>query len=191
MRKIISYDDYGEYRYVSGVEVEQQQSVRNISYDVADITGSEIAPIFSIVVFIGVNLTCFLIVAFCYMYIFIKANETFEGAGRTLDRDEQIRMAKKMFAIVFTDFCCWVPLGFICILAQCSVLEISPELYAWTVGFILPINSSINPFLYVLYEAISDHRKKKKEEKDERENIEMQVRWKPIIHFGLKFDRDW
>ena len=60
---------YGEYRYVSGVEVEQQQSVRNISYDVADITGSQIAPVFSIVVFIGVNLTCFLIVAFCYLYI--------------------------------------------------------------------------------------------------------------------------
>ena len=182
---------YLEYRYVSGVEVEQQQSVRNISYDVADITGSQIAPVFSIVVFIGVNLTCFLIVAFCYMYIFIKANETSEGAGRTLDRDEQIRMAKKMFAIVFTDFCCWIPLGFICILAQCSVLEISPEMYAWTVGFILPINSSINPFLYVLYEAISDHRKKKKEEKDDRENIEMQVRWKPITHFGLKFDQEW
>ena len=178
-------------RYLSGVKVELQKSVQNISYDVADITGSQIAPIFSIVVFIGANLTCFFIVAFCYMYIFIKANKTSGGAGRTLDRDEQVRMAKKMFAIVFTDFCCWVPLGFICILTQCSVLEISPEMYAWTVGFILPINSSINPFLYVLYEAIADHRRKKQEQRNERKNIEMQVRWRSITHFGLKFDQQW
>ena len=93
----------------------------------------------------------------------MKANKTSEGASRTMNREEQVRMAKKMFAIVFTDFCCWVPLGFICILAQCGVVEISPEMYAWTVGFLLPVNSSINPFLYVLYEAIADHRKKKTE----------------------------
>ena len=177
------------HTYVSGVEIEPQQSIRNISYDVADITGSQIAPIFSIVVFIGVNLTCFFIVAFCYMYIFMKANKTSEGASRTLTREEQVRMAKKMFAIVFTDFCCWVPLGFICILAQCGVVEISPEMYAWTVGFLLPVNSSINPFLYVLYEAIADHRKKKQKEINSRENIEMQARWRPIIYFGLKFEQ--
>ena len=177
------------YTYVSGVEVASQQSLRHISYDVADITGSQTAPIFSIVVFTGVNLACFFIVAFCYIYIFIKANKTTEGAGRTRDRNEQIRMAKKMFAIVFTDFCCWVPLCFICILAQCGVLQISPEMYAWTIGFILPINSSINPFLYVLYEAIADRRRKKHEEKNERENIEMQVRWRPLTRFGLKFDQ--
>ena len=178
-----------KYTHVSGVGVEHQQSVRNISYDVADVTGSQIAPIFSIVVFIGVNLTCFFIVAFCYMYIFIKSNKTSEGTSRTLSRNEQVRMAKKMFAIVFTDFCCWVPLCFICILAQCGILAISPEMYAWTVGFILPINSSINPFLYVLYEAIIDYRKKKKEERDARNDIQMQVRWRPVIHFGLKFDQ--
>ena len=84
------------HTYVSGVDVEPQQSIRHISYDVADITGSQIAPIFSIVVFVVVNLTCFLIVAFCYMYIFMKANKTSEGASRTLDRNEQIRLAKKM-----------------------------------------------------------------------------------------------
>ena len=97
-------------------------------------------------------------------------------------------MAKKMFAIAFTDFCCWVPLSFICILAQCGVFEISPEMYAWTVGFILPINSSINPFLYVLYEAISNHLKKRKEEREAKEMREMKKRWKPLISFGLRFD---
>ena len=124
------------------------------------------------------------------MYIFYKASKTSEDAGQTLDRNDQIRMAKKMFAIVFTDFCCWVPLSFICILVQCGVITVSPEMYAWTVGFILPINSSINPFLYVLYETLSNHFKKKREERKARENIEMKVRWKPLVRFGLKFDQN-
>ena len=189
------YDDFVyyhivQYKYVEGVEIEPQQSLQNITYQVAHVTGSQIASIFSIIVFIGVNLTCFFIVALCYMYIYFKASETSEGAGRTIDRNEQIRMAKKMFAIVFTDFCCWVPLGFICILAQCGVVEVSPKMYAWTVGFILPINSSINPFLYVLYEAIAEHLKKRREERNTRETIEMQARWRPLIHFGLRYDQN-
>ena len=172
---------------LTGVNITQQQQPHDITYSIADITGNQIATIFSIVVFVGVNLACFIIVAFCYMYIFFKAGETSEGSGRTLNRNKQVRMAKKMFAIVFTDFCCWVPLSFICILVQCGVITVSPEMYAWTVGFILPINSSINPFLYVLYETISNHLKKKREEKKARDNIEMRVRWKPIVQVGLEF----
>ena len=163
------YDEYfsnlGWVETPQDINITQKHQQHNITNTFAEITGSQISSIFSIVVFVGINLTCFFIVAFCYMYIFFKANKTSEGAGRTLDRDEQVRMAKRMFAIVFTDFCCWVPLSFICILVQCGVITVSPEMYAWTVGFILPINSSINPFLYVLYETISEHRKKKQEER--------------------------
>ena len=173
-------------RWVSistGVKIAQQLQQQNVTYTITNIIGSQISPIFSIVIFVGVNLTCFFIVALCYIYIFIKAGKT------TLKGDKKIRMATKIFAIVLTDFCCWVPLSFICILVQCGVITVSPEMYAWTVGFILPINSSINPFLYVLYETISNHIKKKREKRKDRENIEMQVRWKPLLKFGLKFDQ--
>ena len=185
-----TYPNVWYFPSLTGVNMKVQQQPQNITYFVTDIIGSQIASIFSIVVFIGVNLSCFIIVAFCYVYIFIKAGKTSDGSGRTLDRDEQIRMAKKMFAIVYTDFCCWVPLSFICILVQCGVITVSPEMYAWTVGFILPINSSINPFLYVLYETISNHLKKKEEERKARKNIEMKVRWKPLVQFGLEFDQN-
>ena len=176
------------YSFVQDVNIKQQQIIQNIPYTVAQNSGSQIASIYSIVVFIGVNLVCFLTVSFCYIYLFITATKTSQNATRPQDQKDEIRMAKKMFAIIFTDFCCWVPLSFICILAQCGVLEISPEMYAWTVGFILPINSSINPFLYVLYETISDHLKKKEEERKARETREMKTRWKPLIQFGLRFD---
>ena len=181
---VTKFDDFG-YSFWYGIE--QQQSVHNITYGVAEITGSQLASIYSIVVFIGVNLTCFIIVACCYMEIFRHARKTTKKSSRTQDLTEEMRMAKRMFAIVFTDFCCWVPLCFICILTQSGVFEVSPEMYAWTVGFILPINSSINPFLYVLYETITNHLKKRQEERNARENREMRTRWRPAIQVALGF----
>ena len=175
-------------RFVKDITVEYRKLVHNITYTIAVNAGSQVGSIYSIVVFISVNLLCFVIVACCYLYIFIKARKTTEKATGSQNRNDELRMAKRMFAIVFTDFCCWVPLSFICILTQSGVIAVSPEMYAWTVGFILPINSSINPFLYVLYETISDHLKKKEEERKEREEIEMQIRWKPLKKFGLRFD---
>ena len=176
--------------YLRYITISIQKSAQNITYTIAENAGSQVGSIYSIVVFISVNLFCFVIVACCYLYIFLKARRTTERASGSQNHNDEMRMAKRMFAIVFTDFCCWVPLSFVCILTQSGVIEVSPEMYAWTVGFILPINSSINPFLYVLYETISDHLKKGKEKRKEREEIEMQVRWKPLKKFGLRFDEN-
>ena len=181
----------GEYNsFVRDYSISLQKTAQNITYTIAENAGSQVGSIYSIVVFISVNLFCFVIVACCYLYIFLKAKQTTERASGSQSRNDEIRMAKKMFAIVFTDFCCWVPLSFLCILTQSGVIEVSPEMYAWTVGFILPINSSINPFLYVLYDTISDYLKNKQEKRKEREEIEMQVRWKPLKKFGLRFDEN-
>ncbi len=132
-----------------------------VSYPYAEITGSTNSPILSIFIFIVVNLTCFIVVACCYVEIFRLATSSSSKVASTQNRAREFRMARKMFFIVFTDFCCWVPLCFVCILAQCQVITISPELYAWIIGFILPINSTINPILYVMREEISDFVKKK------------------------------
>ena len=163
------------YDTVVGLSVNNLESTQNITYTIAKNAGTQVGSIYSIVVFITVNFVCFVIVACCYVYIFIKARRTTKRATRSQNCNDELRMAKKMFPLVFTDFCCWVPLSFICILTQSRVIEVSPEMYAWTVGFILPINSSINPFLYVLYETISDHLKKRQEERKAREEIEIQV----------------
>ena len=62
--------------------------------------------------------------------------------------EEQIsKMARKMFMIVLTDFCCWMPVILMGILAQCGV-NIPVVAYVWVVVLILPINSSVNPYLY-------------------------------------------
>ncbi len=119
------------------------------------------APVFSIVIFIGLNFVCFMCALICYVMIFVEAQSSGRATENT-DKDRDKRMAVRMFTIVFTDFMCWIPISFVCILAQAGAFSVSPQAYAWIVGFILPINSAINPFLYTIGAFISDFRKEKK-----------------------------
>ena len=81
--------------------------------------------------------------------------EVQETQSQTEDKKEKVespekqlsRMARKMGMIVVTDFLCWMPIIMIGILAQCGV-SIPTEVYVWTVFLILPLNSSLNPYLY-------------------------------------------
>ena len=123
--------------------------------------GSEPSMFFSIAVFTGLNLMCFLIVAFCYTSVFVTATRSSRRSGLTKEMDREIRMAFKMAGIVLTDFFCWVVLGILAILVQTKVVTISPEAYAWIATFILPINSCMNPFLYTLYSLIADYRQRR------------------------------
>ena len=112
--------------------------------------------IFSIVLFTCVNLACFVIVGYCYLAIFIYVKRTAKESGRSPNSSEEIRMAVKMSLIVLTDFCCWVPIAVLSILVQAGLVEVDPVAYAWIATFVLPINSSINPFLYTLASGIWD-----------------------------------
>ena len=111
---------------------------------------SEVSMYLSIVMFTGLNFLCFLVVGFCYTSIFISAIKTRKASGRSPTFTEEMRMAKKMSLLVLTDFCCWVPVGVLSILVQAGVVEVSPKAYVWIAAFVLPINSTLNPFLYTL-----------------------------------------
>ena len=119
-------------------------------------TSSKVGMIFSIALFTGLNLVCFLIIGYCYFAIFIYVRQTAQKAGRSPNLNNEIHMAMKIFLIVFTDFCCWVPIGILSILTLAGVVEVHPVAYAWIATFVLPINSSLNPFLYTLASFISD-----------------------------------
>ena len=85
------------------------------------------------------------------MFIYAKKSSRLTAIGKDVTRERrELRMALKMSLIVFTDFLCWVPLLMVCILAQFELITVKPEVYAWTVAFVLPINSAINPFLYTI-----------------------------------------
>ena len=127
-----------------------------VSFSRSTISSYQIATYVSIVIFIVVNLMCFIFVAYCYISLFLIARASAKAASRNQGLQNELKMAMKMSAVVLTDFFCWMPLIFLCILVQFGVIVVSAELYAWTVAFIFPINSSINPFLYTLSSLISD-----------------------------------
>ena len=163
----IFYDYSSYYGYfLTAFELKEVKVTDNISFLKTNIIHFQIATYFSIIVFIGLNLVCFILVAYCYVQIIYTAKMTAKRASRNQSVEEEIRMAVKTSTLVMTDFCCWVPLTIVCILAQSGLIDVPPELYAWTVGFILPINSSVNPFLYTLSTVISDYFDKKRKAKN-------------------------
>ena len=119
-------------------------------------TSSKVSMILSIGIFIGLNSACFIIVGYCYIAIFVYVRRTTKESGRPANINAEIRMAMKMSLIVLTDFCCWVPIGILSILVQTGAVWVDPVAYAWIATFVLPINSSINPFLYTLASYILD-----------------------------------
>ena len=121
-----------------------------------EVQGSKAAMYLSIAVFTVLNLACFLVVGFCYTAIFISVRISSKRAGQAAISNNEIRMAKKLFLLVLTDFCCWVPIGVLSILVQAGAVEVNARAYAWIATFVLPINSALNPFLYTLGDLISD-----------------------------------
>ena len=168
-----------QYTYnISETSVQLTQTFENVIQVVQEnkATGSQAAMYFSIAIFTALNLFCFIIVGLCYLTIFITATKTTEKSGRSRNLKEDIQMAKKMFLLVLTDFCCWVPIGVLSILVQAGAVEVHPIAYAWIATFILPINSSINPFLYTLGDVIADKVScscKKCKDQSSDENTEM------------------
>ncbi|XP_071491814.1 uncharacterized protein [Diadema antillarum] len=105
---------------------------------------------FSIVLFLGINLASFLIILISYMAIFVKVRFARAEVGRKEQASKEFRMALRMFLIVGTDFFCWMPIIILGILVQTFGIEVTPEIYAWLVVFVLPINSALNPYLYTI-----------------------------------------
>ena len=125
------------------------------------VTGNKPGLYFSIILFLGINLLCFFVVAVSYVAIFIIVKQTSKSAGKSRT-DQEITLAIRMGAIVITDFMCWVPIVVIGILVQSATVTISPVVYVYIVVFILPINSALNPYIYTIAIKISEYRKKRK-----------------------------
>ena len=129
------------------------------------------ASYYAIFLFIVVSMLCFLIILASYIGIFISVRRSSKGATRQQDRDEEIKMAAKMALIVGTDFACWMPIIIMGLLSQTGAVTIPVETYAWTMVFVLPINSSINPYLYTISTLLSRRIRKTKSRKESSQMI--------------------
>nr|XP_015200025.1 PREDICTED: relaxin receptor 1 [Lepisosteus oculatus] len=108
------------------------------------------AQVYSVVIFLGLNLVAFIIIVFCYGSMFYNIQRTGTKATEYSSHiKKEVTIAKRFFFIVFTDSLCWIPIFILKVLSLLQV-EIPGTISSWVVIFILPINSALNPILYTL-----------------------------------------
>ena len=80
-----------------------------------------------------------------YVVVYKKATVMKISTSTSKDRNED--MQKRISGLSLTDFCCWIP---VCIMAYLRVAGVSlpPDAFITSAGFLLPINSAMNPLLY-------------------------------------------
>ncbi|XP_014635723.1 PREDICTED: relaxin receptor 1 isoform X3 [Ceratotherium simum simum] len=113
-------------------------------------TESTGAQIYSVAIFLGVNLAAFIIIVFSYGSMFYSVHQSAITATEIRNQvKKEMILAKRFFFIVFTDALCWIPIFILKFLSLLQV-EIPGTITSWVVIFILPINSALNPILYTL-----------------------------------------
>ncbi|XP_061643279.1 relaxin receptor 1 isoform X2 [Phyllopteryx taeniolatus] len=106
--------------------------------------------IYSIAIFLGLNLVAFLIIVLSYASMFYNIQRTGTQTTKYSNHiKKEVTIAKRFFSIVITDSLCWIPIFVLKILSLLQV-EIPGTITSWVVIFILPINSALNPILYTL-----------------------------------------
>ncbi|XP_049303924.1 relaxin receptor 2 [Bactrocera dorsalis] len=99
---------------------------------------------YSAFIFLGVNLFLLLMIALLYTALLISIWRTRKATPLSLLDCE---FAVRFFFIVLTDVLCWAPIIAMKIWVFFNY-NISDDIYAWLVVFILPLNSAVNPLLY-------------------------------------------
>ena len=107
---------------------------------------------YSVGVFITLNLAAFLFIVASYIAIFFKNSKSqrrVRGQTHFTILKRESALARRVFAIILTDFTCWMPIIILSILALVGKFY-DPEgvVYVWFAVFVLPVNSSVNPVLY-------------------------------------------
>ena len=78
-------------------------------------------------------------------------------------RSKELAVARRLFAVMASDFLCWFPIGLLGLLASRDV-SVSGEVNVGMAIFVMPLNSALNPFLYSLstIQARRDRTREKK-----------------------------
>ncbi|XP_011494044.1 PREDICTED: relaxin receptor 1-like [Ceratosolen solmsi marchali] len=99
---------------------------------------------YSAFIFLGVNLLGLVTIGYVYTGMFVSIWRTRHATPLSVVDSE---FALRFFLIVLTDSVCWAPIIVLKILALAEY-PVAPDLHAWVVIFILPVNSAVNPLLY-------------------------------------------
>ncbi|XP_060074077.1 G-protein coupled receptor GRL101-like [Ylistrum balloti] len=102
---------------------------------------------YSFAVFVCLNSAVFTVIVVGQICIWKGMRESRRRISSSQNRERETAVARTLFFVVATDFCCWFPIGVMGVASKCGV-EIPNGVYAWVMVFVLPINAAINPFLY-------------------------------------------
>ena len=108
---------------------------------------------------ITLNFVLFIYMVAVYVLVYKKVTGTKFFISTKSDSNE--KMQKRISRLLLTDFFCWIP---ICIMAYLRMAGIflPPDAYIASAGFLLPINSAMNPLLYspIIGQCMSRARKR-------------------------------
>ena len=117
-------------------------------------------------VFIVLNFVLFVFIGVGQLLIYHAVRRAGAAVGSER-RQQDMAIARRLFLIVFTDFCCWFPIGVLGLLAA-SGTPISGSVNVWVAIFVLPLNSALNPFLYTLNGLLEQWKKRRAEQRIRR-----------------------
>ncbi|KAJ8396060.1 hypothetical protein AAFF_G00025920 [Aldrovandia affinis] len=99
-----------------------------------------------IVALLLLNVLAFLVICVCYLSIYLTVrNPSFVPANGDM------RIAKRMAVLIFTDFLCMAPISFFAISAALKLPLITVSNSKVLLVLFYPINSCSNPFLYAFF----------------------------------------
>ncbi|OWF41099.1 G-protein coupled receptor GRL101 [Mizuhopecten yessoensis] len=107
---------------------------------------------YSFAIFVCLNSFIFVVIVICQICIFINMRIHGGNITSSQTRKRDMNVAKTLFFVVATDFCCWFPIGVLGVATKYGV-QISNEVYAWVMVFVLPVNAAVNPLLYTVSEV--------------------------------------
>ena len=117
---------------------------------------------YTFAIFIVLNFILFVLIGVGQIFIYHTIRSSSQAAQKD-SRKQEVAIARRLLLIVFTDFCCWFPIGLMGLLAARGV-RIPYLVDVWAGVFVLPLNSALNPFLYTL-NMLRQRRTDKEEEK--------------------------
>ena len=105
---------------------------------------------YAVAIFIILNFCSFIFILVAYIAIYWTMVKLVGPSVVTHMQQESARV-HRLFIIVLTDFCCWMPVIIMGILSLTGNFDDRQGLvYVWVAVFVLPLNSSVNPILYTL-----------------------------------------
>ena len=112
---------------------------------------------FSVGVFIVFNFVLFVLIAAGQIFIYwsVQINALHTDSNK-VSRD--LTLARRLLSVAVTDFLCWFPIG-LCGLLSLADIPIPGEVNVAFAIFVLPLNASLNPFMYTFNTVMEKRRK--------------------------------